>query len=309
LSVERVLVTGSEGLLGKPLTKALVTVGYDVVRLDLRGEGPAYGDVRDRESLGQRMAACDGIVHLAAVSRVIWGEERPAECHETNVVACRDLLELARSRPSPPWVVFASSREVYGQPTRLPATEDTPLEPMNTYGRTKVEGERLVAAAGESGLRVSVVRLSNVFGRADDHADRVVPAFARAALANTALRVEGPDNSFDFVYVDDAVAGIMAIVGALPREARGLPPIHLVTGVPTKLADLAALTLRLCESRAPVVVAASRSFDVKKFHGDPGRARALLGWQAVTPLDVGLARLIERLRPRGGLASGDKVDG
>jgi nucleoside-diphosphate-sugar epimerase len=195
-------------------------------------------------------------------------------------------------------VLFASSREVYGQAAVLPATEDTPLAPLNVYGRTKVAGEGLLAEAGAAGLATASVRLSNVFGDPLDHPDRVVPAFLRAAAAGAALRVDGPACSFDFTYLDDVVTALLTVTELLARERRSLPPVHLVTGVPTTLGELAALALRVTRSQAPIESLSSRPFDVARFHGDPGRARALLGWTAETPLEEGLARLAAALGPR-----------
>ena len=146
--LRRILITGSEGLVGSALRAALEARGTEVAGLDVRGAGDEEGDVRDAERIRQAAAGCCGIVHLAAVSRVVWGERDPENCWAVNVGGLRNVLAAAatvRAKSSGrPWVVFASSREVYGQPDRLPATEDTPLRPINVYGRSKVEGERLV---------------------------------------------------------------------------------------------------------------------------------------------------------------------
>jgi nucleoside-diphosphate-sugar epimerase len=65
-------------------------------------------------------------------------------CHATNVEALAGLLHLCLEQKTRPWLVFASSREVYGAQERLPVSEDASLKPMNVYARSKVDGERLV---------------------------------------------------------------------------------------------------------------------------------------------------------------------
>ena len=256
--------------------------------------------MRDAERVRHAVAGCGGIVHLAAVSRVVWGERDPGACREVNVGGLRNVLAAAakvRGEPSGrPWVIFASSREVYGQPDHLPATEDTPLRPINVYGRSKVEGERLVEAARTQGLRAAIVRLSNVYGSTRDHADRVVPAFARSALAGGVLRVEGADHTFDFTHIDDATRGIVAIVDLLADGKTPPPPVHLLTGRPLSLGRLAALAADLAGTGATIVQAPPRSFDVSHFHGSPARARKLLGWTPHVELQPGLARLIHDFR-------------
>lgn len=295
----RILITGSEGLVGAALRNALEEDGARVAGLDLRGPGGEEGDTRDARRVRDAVSGCRGVVHLAAVSRVVWGERDPDACFATNVGGTGNVIaamaaERERS-PRGPWLLFASSREVYGQAGRLPVAEGAPLRAINVYGRTKIEGERLTMEARDNGLRTAIARLSNVYGSTRDHADRVVPAFARAAALGNTLRVEGEDSAFDFTHIDDTVRGLAALAGRLDG-GEAPPPMHLVTGRSTSLGELAALTVELAGTGAPVARTTPRAFDVSRFHGDPARARELLGWTARTPLRQGLARLIGDFR-------------
>ena len=169
------------------------------------------------------------------------------------------------------------------------------------YGRSKVEGERLVDQARERGQRAATVRLSNVYGSARDHADRVVPAFARAAVSGNTIRMEGAECTFDFTYIDDTARGMVAVIDLL-EIGETPPPIHLLTGTPTTLHDLATLAIDVAGGTSPVVEAPPRSFDVSRFHGDPSRARELLGWEPRVVLRKGLERLVRDLRAEAGAA-------
>ena len=293
----RILITGSEGLVGGALRGLLEARGNEFVGLDLRGGGSEHGDVRVPGQVRDAITGCRGVVHLAAVSRVVWAERAPDDCRSTNIGGLRRVLEAASEQPARPWVLFASSREVYGQPRRLPATEDVPFSPVNIYGRSKVEGERLVEAARAGGLRAAIVRLSNVYGSTLDHADRVVPAFARAAVEGSAIRIDGAECTFDFTHVDDTVRGVVAAIDRL-ESGETPPPIHLLTGVPTTLRELAAKAMTLAGRRVPVVEALPRPFDVARFHGDPSRARQELGWEPRVMLREGLERLVLDFRTR-----------
>jgi UDP-glucose 4-epimerase len=303
----RILITGSSGLVGTALARKLSTRGVDVVRLDIRAQGEAHGDIGDRDQLRPSLANVCGVIHLAAVSRVIWGERDPELCWTTNVGGLRNVLELAMESPSTPWVIFASSREVYGQSDRLPVAEDCPLRPVNIYGRSKVEGERLVSEAQLAGIRACTIRLSNVFGSTADHVDRVVPAFARAAALGRELRVEGVEHTFDFTHIDDVTRGIVALTELLAAGQTVPPPIHLVSGTPTTLGELASLAIRIGQSRARIRVATPRDFDVARFFGSHARAKALLGWQPHVSLGEGLSRLIHAFRDAHHLAKVQEV--
>lgn len=303
---QTILVTGSSGLVGRRLCTALAFQKVTVRGFDLKAVGAELGDIRKPEQIRAAIDGCVGIVHLAAVSRVVWGQKNPVRCWDTNVGGLHHLLEAASSQVRKPWILFASSREVYGQPERLPADETTPLNPVNVYARSKVEGERLTFMARKRGIQTAVIRLSNVFGCTRDHPDRVVPAFARAASTGEVLRVDGNDHTFDFTHVDDVVRGICSVIGVLQARNRSLPPVQFVTGRPTTLRQLAEITTRLAESNSLVVEAPPRSFDVAHFYGDPSRALSLLGWSSRIALEEGLSRLIsayrsehERLNPTG----------
>lgn len=293
----RILITGSEGLIGAALGAALAAAGHQMVGLDLRAATADAGDVRDRARVAAAAAGCDGVVHLAAISRVAWAERDPVACWHTNVRGLAHVIDAAERQPSPAWLVFASSREVYGEAQSLPATESSPRRPVNVYGQAKVEGELLVQQAAERGLRTAIVRFSNVYGHVTDHADRVVPAFARAAALGGVLRVEGRDNSFDFTHVDDVVDGMLRLVERLAcDQAAVLPPIHFVSGQGRTLGQLAALAVQLGGRRSRIVQAPPRRFDVGTFCGCGSRAHALLNWTPRITLEMGLARLIEDFR-------------
>jgi nucleoside-diphosphate-sugar epimerase len=291
--IDQILITGSAGLVGSALVRTLEQRGSALVRFDLQGTGATCGDVRDRDQVIKASTGVSGIIHLAAVSRVIWGERDPESCWATNVGGVRNVLEAAARSSLRPWVIFASSREVYGQPEILPADEDTPLRPVNIYGQSKVEGERLVADARREGVRACTIRLSNVFGSIADHVDRVVPAFARGAVAGEVLRIEGDDHTFDFTYIDDVARGIASLAELLATGAAAPPPIQLVSGHPTTLAELAALAIALAGTRATVRHAPPRNFDVARFVGSGARARQLLAWQP--RVEIGRASCRERV--------------
>ncbi len=297
----RILITGSEGLVGASLRVALEARGVEVVGLDLLATGSERGDVRRAQMVRVAIAGCTGVVHLAAVSRVVWAERDPEECWRTNVDGLRNVVDAAEGEATPPWVLFASSREVYGQPDLLPATEDTPLRPVNIYGRSKVEGERILLDARARGLRTAVVRLSNVYGTTHDHADRVVPAFARAAALGSPLRVDGSDHTFDFTHVDDTCRGLLRLIDLLVGDRGAPPPVHLLTGQPTTLGELASLAVRLGGMRSPVKEAPPRSYDVSHFYGNPARAAQLLDWSPRVRLAEGLGRLIEDFKLEHGM--------
>ena len=290
----KVLLTGCEGLIGNALKVALLNQNIYVQGLDhkLHRAHPDYGDILDLTRLSQVAKNCDGIIHLAAVSRVIWGEKDPDLCWETNFVGTENVLKGATRSPKHPWVLYASSREVYGNQDVLPVKESADLKPVNIYGRSKAAAEEIVLKERDSGLNTAIIRFSNVYGSINDHRDRVIPAFCLAAATGQELRVDGSQNTFDFTHVKDVVAGLLKIVEKLTQGAQNLPSFHFTTGRATSLREAAKIANMAGGNKSEIVEAPSRSFDVSNFHGDATQTMGLLNWQPTISLEEGITQLI-----------------
>lgn len=289
----KILITGSEGLIGTALSGRFEKKNIEIIRFDKTfpvGHS-SYGDILDKDLLDITVNGCDGIIHLAAVSRVIWGEKDPALCWKTNYEATQSLLESALSSPKRPWVLYASSREVYGNPSFIPATEETPYNPINIYGESKVAAEKATLGARTKGLKTAIVRYSNVYGSLRDHHDRVIPAFCKAAATGEPIRVDGGENTFDFTYIDDVADGTLKIVDLLCEGIKELPPFHLTTGRETSLQQAADLANKAGKNQSEIREAPPRQYDVPHFCGDSSKTQHILGWTPKVRIEEGIKRL------------------
>ena len=233
-----------EGLIGQGVRDALESLDHTVLGCDLRSlcETKKF-DLRNADKLRSALAECDGVLHLGALSRVIWGEMHPALCHSINVGGVITLTKVISEMPRKIWLIFASSREIYGTPSKLPCTSDMSPHPENLYAHTKMVGENMVWDMRCRGFCVAVIRLSNVFGTANDYHDRVVPAFAKAAAHGGVLHIRGADSALDFTPLEDAVNAIVRVVQLIDGGVFDLPAIDIVTGRATSLAELAQIAL------------------------------------------------------------------
>ena len=296
----RILVTGSEGLIGKALIRTLEEADLSVKRYDIQfpKEHSDYGDVRDKAYLSRVIKGCHGVVHLAAVSRVIFGQKNPRLCMETNLSGTRNVLEACEESALRPWLLFSSSREVYGAQEVLPVSSSAEYRPVNVYAESKVKAEKAILKAREGGLPAAIVRYSNVYGSINDYVDRVVPAFCRAAAFNTPLKIEGFNHTFDFTHLDDTVRGTVLVINQLIHDYIPLPPLHFTTGIPTTLGELARLALksggRLQEDQ--IIEGLPRNFDVAKFYGETSLAFSLLRWKAEINIEEGVSRLVTQFK-------------
>lgn len=289
----KILITGSEGLIGTALLKLFKKQNIQILRFDKKfsEDHPSYGDILNEGLLNKVINECDGIIHLAAVSRVIWGEKDPDLCWKTNYEATCSLLESALNSTKKPWVLYASSREVYGNPSVLPATEKTPHSPINIYGESKAAAENAMLEARDSGLNTAIVRFSNVYGSFNDHHDRVIPAFCKAAATGTPIRVDGSKNTFDFTYIDDVAEGTLKIINLLCAGEKNLPPFHLTTGKQTSLEQAANLANKAGKNQSEIREALPRQYDVPHFCGDSSQTQRILGWTPKVDIEEGIKRL------------------
>ncbi len=294
----RILITGSKGLIGSALKQALQLLNIEVIGIDIRvdEQEAEYGNILNKNDLLPLASLVDGIVHLAAVSRVIDGEKNPELCWATNVVGTRNIVDAALLSRKKPWVLYASSREVYGQPRSFPVSELAPLTPVNIYGKSKRAAEQIIEQADARGLKAAIVRFSNVFGSVHDHVDRVIPAFCRAAAEGSNIRVDGNDNLFDFTYLEDVIQGILSLMHLLSQNESSPPPIHLVSGIPTSLGQIARIAQKTSHFPLHILEGVPRSFDVSRFWGDTSRAQEMLNWKACVTVEEGMHRLINQYR-------------
>ena len=293
----KVLITGSSGFIGSALRGFLEEHGIEVIPYDLRE--PAPNDTRDFANLREKIAGLDGVVHLAAVSRVIRAFEDTLNCINTNVGGTINVLEAIRqAHGKQPWIIFGSSREVFGESRPLPVTEETPCQPMNVYGIAKIAGENLCRIFSKDyGLKTRVLRFSNVYTGKNDQLDRVIPKFIFRAAKNDALVINGTGQEiFDFTYIDDTVQGILGCIQEIEKSQQLYNDFILSTGRPVSLHELAEIIIKTLNSQSKIQYAQGRSYDVNKFYADPAKAKQIIGFNPSTSLEEGLKKVIAGFR-------------
>ena len=155
----RILLFGGNGQVGWELRRSLAPLGQ-VVAVDSRTPGPLHGDFSQPERLAAtvREVAPDAIVNAAAHTAVDKAEAEPERAHAINAEAPGVLAREAAARGA--WLVHYGTDYVFDGSGSAPWTEDSPTGPLSVYGRSKLEGERLIRA---SGCRHLILRTSWVY--------------------------------------------------------------------------------------------------------------------------------------------------
>jgi UDP-glucose 4-epimerase len=296
----KILVTGSSGTIGTRLCERLLAEGHDVHGIDwVKNKWqPSIDalttivDMRDSAALAKVKLPWtpDTVVHLAANARVYELVEHPERAHD-NLRTLFNALEFARAQKIKGFV-FASSREVYGNAKQERYREDmVAVEHCESpYTASKLAGEAMVHAYRRCyNMQTVIVRFSNVYGMYDDSI-RVVPLFLREAKAGNPLQIFGKDKCLDFTYIDDAVHGVMRILGTI-ATING-ETINLATGTASTIVALAEEIIRLLKSASTITVKESRTGEVIRYTADITKARTLLGYEPKTSFKDGVAKAV-----------------
>jgi UDP-glucose 4-epimerase len=285
----RAVVTGGAGFIGSNLVDALLARGDEVTVVDNFASGKR-ANVDERATLLEHdirepfQVEADAIFHLAAQADVQTSMKRPDYDAAVNVVGTVNVLQAAPSAQ----VIFASSGGAgYGE-CPVPATEEAPFLPLSPYGIAKKCGEEYLAGWNRiHGASHIALRFANVYGERQDSGleGGVVAIFLeRLARGHDAVVYGDGEQSRDFVYVGDVVAGLLAAVGLSGG------PFNIGTGVATSINELHAVARRVAGTGEEPRHEPARLGDVVKSVIDPSLAARELGWRAETSLDDGLAR-------------------
>jgi len=266
------------------------------------------GDIRDRVALvaALRESGAKSVIHFAGLKAVGESLTQPLAYYDNNVVGTLRLLE-AMGECGVKTLVFSSSATVYGDPQRLPLTEDHPLSATNPYGRSKLMIEEILRDLhrSDASWRLAILRYFNPVGA---HAsgligedpqgipNNLLPFIAQVAVGRRAcLNVWGNDYSTqdgtgvrDYIHVVDLALGHLKTLKTLERlEKNGeCLTVNLGTGTGYSVLDIVK-AFELASGRSiPYKVAPRRPGDIASCYADPQRAFELLGWRAERGLNT-----------------------
>jgi len=311
-----VLLTGATGYIGSHTWLALLDAGYGVVGVDdfsnsspevlnrlqrLAGTRPVFerASVRDPAAMEDILGRhrIDAVVHFAAYKAVGESVAKPLAYYANNlgglVTVCEALQRHGIRR-----FVFSSSATVYGDPERLPITEDAPLSATNPYGQTKLVGETILRDLGvaDPAWQTGCLRYFNPVGAhasgcigedPRDTPNNLMPYVAQVAVGRLPrLRIFGndydtPDGTGvrDYIHVCDLAEGHVAALRRLFSHA-GSFTLNLGTGRGCSVLEVVAAYAASSGREIPFDVVPRRPGDVAACWADPTLADVMLGWRA-----------------------------
>ena len=309
----RVVLTGGAGFIGSHLVDRLLAEGAHVLCLDtlLTGRRENLRHIDDpRFEFRQHDVTThidvdgpvDYVLHFASAASPVDYLAHPIKTLKAGALGTWVTLGLARAKGAR--FLIASTSEVYGDPQVAPQPETywgnvNPVGPRGCYDEAKRFAEAMTMAYNrQHGVNTAIVRIFNSYGpsmRPDD--GRVIPSFVAQALRGDPVTVFGDGTQTrSFCYVTDLVDGIVRLMRTDAHDPVNLGNPHEIT-----VLECARLILRLTRSASPIVFKPLPQDDPTRRCPDITRARTLLGWEPVVPLDEGLARTIEWFSARAGV--------
>jgi UDP-glucose 4-epimerase len=317
---KRVLVTGGLGFIGSTLARELVSAEAQVTLVDSLVD--EYGgnlfniagiedtvhvnisDVRDEHSFRYLVRGQDFLFNLAGQTSHLDSMLQPFTDLEINCRAQLSILETCRHHNPEVRIVYASTRQIYGRPQRLPVDEEHPIAPVDVNGINKTAGEWYHLLYGDVyGIPVTVLRLTNTYGprmRVKDARQTFLGDWLRRLARGEEIQIWGDGlQQRDFNYVDDAVAALL--LAATSVEASGRV-YNLGSDEHVNLLQLAELLVELNGSGRFEVVPfppERKAIDIGDYYSDFRKIERELGWRPRVALREGLARTLEYYREAG----------
>jgi UDP-glucose 4-epimerase len=323
---KKILVTGGTGYIGSHTTVELIEEGFEPIIVDnlynseaivvdriqkITGVKPHLEvfDLCDQEKLDrfiQKNNDISAVIHFAAYKAVGESVNKPLEYYRNNLLSLINLLDVMK-RHGIPSLVFSSSCTVYGQPEKLPVTEDAPLQPATSpYGNTKQIGESIIrdTTVSDKNLKAISLRYFNPIGA---HPSALIGELPRGIPENLVpfltqtgygireeLKVFGddyntPDGSCirDYLHVVDlAKAHVIAIKRLIEGKSKtNYEVFNLGTGKGVSVLEAIKSFERVSGIKLKYKIVGRRAGDIEKIWANPSYANKELGWKTLSSLD------------------------
>ncbi|KAI4453655.1 udp-glucose 4-epimerase [Holotrichia oblita] len=318
--MKKILVTGGAGYIGSHTLIELHNAGFEAVIVDnlcnsseialkrveeIIGKAPVFykGDVRDSEFLNKIFTEhkIHSVIHFAGLKAVGESVQKPLMYYDNNLISTLVLLESMKKHGCFN-LVFSSSATVYGDPEKLPLTEDCRTSTTNPYGATKLMIENILRDLykSDNNWNIAILRYFNPIGAhksgkiGEDPQgipNNLVPYIAKVATGELKeLNVFGNDYNTpdgtgkrDYIHVVDLAKGHIAALEKI--DGMGLGVYNLGTGISYSVLEILHAYEKACGKKLPYKIVSRRSGDIAECYADPEYAFKELNWRAAENLE------------------------
>ena len=295
-------VTGGAGFVGSNIVKLLVKENHDVLVIDNMHTGKKENlqevfdkiefyelDIRNIPELENKIKDVDGIFHEAALTIVQESFLMEEEYYDVNVKGTENIFKIAEKYGIK--VVFASSSSVYGNTEKIPIIENNERNPINPYGKTKLEDEFLAEKYSDKGVSIIGLRYFNIFGKGQTGSYAgVITKFVNQLKEKKSPIIFGNGSQIrDFIFVEDiAQANLSAMLSKINSGF-----FNIGTGKTTTILQLAKLLIKLYNLEIFPEFSNPLDGDVQKSQANIKKSQELLNWTYKIEIEEGLEKMIK----------------
>jgi len=319
--MKKILVTGGSGYIGSHTVVELIASGYKPIIIDnfsnskpsvlaqlkqITGQDVIFEkiDLCDKQKLAEvfQQHKFEAVIHFAGYKAVGESVAEPLKYYQNNLISTLNLCELMVEYKVHQ-LVFSSSATVYGDPEKVPITEDTPLHATNPYGQTKLIAEQILRdlVVAQNDMSVTLLRYFNPIGAHEsgqigedpnDIPNNLLPYVAQVAAGRRdKLRVFGndydtPDGTGvrDYIHVTDLAKGHVAALAHMSAPGK-CNAYNLGTGKGYSVLEVVEAFSRASNREIKYEITNRRPGDIATCYADPSKAKQELGWYAELSLD------------------------
>lgn len=277
----------------------LLDAGFQVKVLDDLSTGHAdsvskeaefiEGSLLAESDLDKALTGCDAVMHFAAKSLVGESVEKPELYRSVNVGGSTALLNQMKSKGIE-HIVFSSTAATYGEPKRIPISEEDAPEPKNPYGQTKLEIDQMIKSSGFSAISLRYFNVAGAFKSSHgwlterhNPETHLIPNVLKAS-ESAPVRIFGTDWPTadgtcirDYVHVVDLIEAHIAALKNLPSKSHEI--INLGSGTGYSVKEVIAAAEKAVGHSIPAIVSERRAGDPAILIADITKAKNYLGWQ------------------------------
>tara|TARA_Y100000996_G_C22517877_1_gene641182 strand:- start:43 stop:939 length:897 start_codon:yes stop_codon:yes gene_type:complete len=284
----RFAVTGGAGFVGSNLVKLLVKKGHDVSVIDNLHTGKLENleeirdkiefkniDIQDYHLMEQELKNIDGVFHQAALTVVQDSFKMPDKYHNVNVKGTENIFKIAEKNNFK--VVYASSSSVYGHKEIVPILESFDKNPINPYGKTKLDDEFLAEKYSKLGVNIIGLRYFNIFGKGQtlEYAGVITKFLNRLRDRKSPIIFGTGSQIRDFIHVEDiANANFLAMTSKVSNSH-----VNIGTGTSISILELANMMIEESGLDLEPIMSKSLEGDIAKSQADITLAKKQFGWE------------------------------
>jgi len=278
----KILITGGNGFIGTSIVKKL-NKDHDLTVIDVNQPKNIFPNVNyfkdDITQINEISKIVnsdyDGVIHLAAISRVAEGKKDPFNCIMVNIIGAAAILELAKKKKC--WIIMASTEE----------------KNENIYGITKNTSDVLAKQYSiDYDLKILSIKFSNVYGSIHDNSKKLIPLFINSALENENLFLDNSQLRFDYIHIDDLVEGINKAIGHIAyQEGQYYNQCTLCSNQDVSIKEIAEIIINTTGSESKIIEKKSSHMDTY-IQPSSSQSKKLFGFETTINFNYGVKKLI-----------------